>query len=59
MIRNAKFHSSPSIIEIIQKWNGNIPSFIKIAMKIRKVVSLFIILKFKEVEIMIILEEIL
>jgi hypothetical protein len=28
-------------------------------MKIRKVVSLFIILKFKEVEIMIILEEIL
>lgn len=59
IIKNAKFQFIPSITEITQKWNGNIPIFIKIAKKIKRINILFIYFEFKEIEIIIILEEIL
>lgn len=56
---NAVVHLIPSIAEIIQKWNGNIPSFIKIAV-INIVKEIFSsIVECIENEIIIILEEIL
>lgn len=56
---NTNIHSIPSTIEIIQKWNGNIPNFIKIEtnMKIKRVSFIFSILKDKDIKK--ILEEIL
>lgn len=59
IIKNVRFHWVPSIIEIIQKWNGNIPSFIKIAKKIRIINILFNDFELTEIVIMIILDEIL
>lgn len=47
------------MIEIIQKWKGNIPNFIKIAKIIIVVIILFRFSKFMEKEMRKILEEIL
>lgn len=57
--KNANLHLIPSIDEIIQKWNGNIPSFIKIAIISIITQILFNMCEWKENETMIILDEIL
>lgn len=57
MKKNARFHSIPSIILIIQKWKGNKPSFIKIARKINIIEILFKGLLLREMDKIIILDE--
>lgn len=56
---NAIFHLIPSITEIIQKWNGNIPNFIKIDKNIIIYIILLKFLELNEIDNKIILDEIL